>query len=65
MSFLTLKRYKVGTFALGAAFLAVIVGQKLDRAGVTRTVSPLNNDNCYAVPGALSSTFSRVCLSAS
>ena len=52
MSFLTLKRYKVGTFALGAAFLAVIVGQKLDRAGVTRSVSPLNNDDCFAVPGA-------------
>ncbi|GAA5935773.1 hypothetical protein JCM3775_007325 [Rhodotorula graminis] len=51
MSFLTLKRYKVGTFALGAAFLAVIVGQKLDRAGVTRSVSPLNNDDCFAVPG--------------
>lgn len=51
MSFLSLKRYKLGTLALGAAFLAVIVNRKVDRAGVYRTVSPLNNDDCFNVPG--------------
>ncbi|TNY18948.1 serum paraoxonase/arylesterase [Rhodotorula diobovata] len=51
MRFLSLKRYTLGTLALGAALLAVIVNRRVDRLGLYRTVTPLNNDDCFVVPG--------------
>ncbi|BGP40548.1 hypothetical protein JCM10449v2_004510 [Rhodotorula kratochvilovae] len=51
MSFLSLRRYKVASFAIGAALFAALVHRKLECAGVTRTIVPLNNEDCFGVPG--------------